>query len=97
MTGAAGYDDFARRRAGADAGPDFERRHPNVGRLSMHWKMPAETGTQEERLKRLSMLARYQPAQWANHINVDGSRHAVPIEKILERAMDHLPVLSRSG
>ncbi|MGW7312557.1 YaaC family protein [Streptomyces sp. NPDC054865] len=59
--------------------------------------MPAETGTQEERLKRLSMLARYQPAQWANHINVDGSRHAVPIEKILERAMDHLPVLSRSG
>ncbi|MFF4466501.1 YaaC family protein [Streptomyces mirabilis] len=41
----------------------------------------------------LSMLARYQPAQWASHINVDGSRHTVPIEKVLERAMEHLPVL----
>ncbi|MEV6182893.1 YaaC family protein [Streptomyces sp. NPDC052015] len=41
----------------------------------------------------LSMLARYQPAQWAGHINVDDSQHAVPIEKLLERAMGHLPVL----
>jgi hypothetical protein len=41
----------------------------------------------------LSMLARYQPAQWAGHIAVDGSQHAVPIERLLERAMEHLPVL----
>ncbi|MDT0398488.1 MULTISPECIES: YaaC family protein [Streptomyces] len=41
----------------------------------------------------LSMLARYQPAQWAGHIDVDGNRHAVPIEKVMERAMEHLPVL----
>ncbi|WP_369780119.1 YaaC family protein [Streptomyces sp. R33] len=39
----------------------------------------------------LSMLARYQPAQWANHINVDGSRHAVPVEKILKRARNTYP------
>ncbi|MFE5097696.1 YaaC family protein [Streptomyces sp. NPDC056638] len=41
----------------------------------------------------LSMLARYQPAQWAKHIDIDGSRHAVPIEKILERALEQLPTL----
>ena len=29
----------------------------------------------------LSMLARYQPAEWAGHINVDDSRHAVAIER----------------
>ncbi|WP_331724920.1 YaaC family protein (plasmid) [Streptomyces sp. NBC_00111] len=128
--GTAGYEEYARRRTGTDAEPDYVRHHPDAGWLYMHWKMPAETGTKEERLERLSamtrsyaghryffpavaglpcelhplmawwavlyalsMLARYQPAQWANHINVDGSRHAVPIEKILERAMEHLPVL----
>ncbi|MFD4528448.1 YaaC family protein [Streptomyces sp. NPDC058470] len=41
----------------------------------------------------LSMLARYQPAVWGTLINVDNSRHAVPIERLLERAMNHLPVL----
>jgi hypothetical protein len=128
--GTAGYEDFARRRAGDHAEPDYERHNPNAGWLSIHWKMPPETGSREERLQRLSamtrkyaghryffpavaglprelhplmawwavlyalsMLARYQPAQWANHINVDGSRHAVPIEKIMEQAMEHLPVL----
>lgn len=41
----------------------------------------------------LSMLARYEPARWAEHISVDGSRHAVPIERLLECALTHLPVL----
>jgi hypothetical protein len=30
----------------------------------------------------LSMLARYQPAEWATHVDVDTSSHAVPIERL---------------
>ncbi|OXZ04310.1 YaaC family protein [Streptomyces sp. 2R] len=41
----------------------------------------------------LSMLSRYQPAKWGLLINVDGSQHAVPIERLLERAINHLPIL----
>ncbi|WP_329266511.1 YaaC family protein [Streptomyces sp. NBC_01451] len=41
----------------------------------------------------LSMLARYEPAAWGKHINVDASPHTVPIERLLERAINHLPVL----
>ncbi|MGW7450173.1 YaaC family protein [Streptomyces sp. NPDC054787] len=41
----------------------------------------------------LSMLARYQPAAWVKLISVDDSRHALPIERLLERAISHLPVL----
>jgi hypothetical protein len=41
----------------------------------------------------LSMLARYEPASWAGHIRVDGSQHAVSIERLLERAITHLPAL----
>ncbi|WP_371797169.1 YaaC family protein [Streptomyces sp. NBC_01718] len=41
----------------------------------------------------LSMLARYQPAVWVKLISVDDSQHAVPIERLLERAISHLPVL----
>ncbi|MGW0703343.1 YaaC family protein [Streptomyces sp. NPDC002867] len=41
----------------------------------------------------LSMLARYQPATWVKLISVDDSPHAVPIERLLERAISHLPVL----
>ncbi|MFI9419076.1 YaaC family protein [Streptomyces werraensis] len=41
----------------------------------------------------LSMLFRYQPAKWKLLINVDGSQYAVPIEQLLERAINHLPVL----
>lgn len=41
----------------------------------------------------LSMLSRYQPAVWGTLINVDNSAHAVPIERLLERAINHLPVL----
>jgi hypothetical protein len=44
-------------------------------------------------LHTLSMLARYQPAEWAEHINVDNSRHAVPLESILKRAIDIVPRL----
>ncbi|MEU8158074.1 hypothetical protein AB0B94_30845 [Micromonospora sp. NPDC048986] len=41
----------------------------------------------------LSMLARYQPAEWATHIDVDRSRTAVPIEQFLASAIDALPRL----
>jgi hypothetical protein len=41
----------------------------------------------------LSMLARYQPATWVKLISVDDSQHALPIERLLERAISHLPVL----
>ncbi|AVV46750.1 hypothetical protein C6376_40870 [Streptomyces sp. P3] len=41
----------------------------------------------------LSMLARYEPASWVTNISVDNSEHAVPIERLLERALTHLPVL----
>lgn len=45
----------------------------------------------------LSMLARYEPARWAVHTNVDGSPHAVRIERILELAITHVPVLIREA
>jgi hypothetical protein len=41
----------------------------------------------------LSMLARYQPAEWAGHINIDASRHAVAVESLLKRAITFLPTL----
>lgn len=41
----------------------------------------------------LSMLARYEPAEWAGYINVDESQHAVPIEQLLDQAIAQLPVL----
>ncbi|MFJ9634874.1 YaaC family protein [Streptomyces sp. NPDC101175] len=41
----------------------------------------------------LSMLARYEPATWGTLINVDNSKYTVPIERLLERALNHLPVL----
>lgn len=41
----------------------------------------------------LSMLARYEPAQWRAHIDVDSSPHAVAIEELLSRALVVLPRL----
>ncbi|MDQ0595821.1 hypothetical protein QF037_000166 [Streptomyces canus] len=41
----------------------------------------------------LSMLSRYKPATRGTLINVDSSQHAVPIKRLLERAINHLPVL----
>lgn len=41
----------------------------------------------------LSMLARYQPAEWAGHVDVDASPHAVPIERLLARAISVIPEL----
>ncbi|MES4909427.1 MULTISPECIES: YaaC family protein [unclassified Streptomyces] len=41
----------------------------------------------------LSMLARYEPASWVTNISVDNSQHAVSIERLLELAITHLPVL----
>lgn len=41
----------------------------------------------------LSMLTRYQPAQWADHINIDEAAEAILIEKLLVLAMEQLPAL----
>jgi hypothetical protein len=41
----------------------------------------------------LSMLARYQPAEWVRHIDVDSSEAAVPIERILSDATTVVPRL----
>ncbi len=41
----------------------------------------------------LSMLARYQPAEWATHINVDASSQAVRLERILNEAIGTVPNL----
>jgi hypothetical protein len=41
----------------------------------------------------LSMLARYHPAEWAAHIDVDRSRHAVLLENLLKEAMEIVPSL----
>lgn len=39
----------------------------------------------------LSMLARYEPQRWANMIRVDASPWAVPLEHLLDAAVDALP------
>jgi hypothetical protein len=41
----------------------------------------------------LSMLARYQPAEWAAHIDIDSSQHAAAIEKLLKEALEIVPKL----
>ncbi|SCL43328.1 YaaC-like Protein [Micromonospora aurantiaca] len=41
----------------------------------------------------LSMLARYQPEAWADHIAIDTSRAAVPIERLLTEALTAVPEL----
>ncbi|GAA2240353.1 hypothetical protein GCM10010145_02510 [Streptomyces ruber] len=42
----------------------------------------------------LSMLARYEPAAWATAINVDKNKQAVPIEHLLDEALDAVPALA---
>lgn len=42
-------------------------------------------------LHALSMLARYQPAEWATHINIDTSPYAAPIERLLKTAIRVVP------
>jgi hypothetical protein len=41
----------------------------------------------------LSMLTRYQPAQWDGYINIDAAQQAILIEKLLVLAMEQLPTL----
>jgi hypothetical protein len=41
----------------------------------------------------LSMLARYEPASWINHLDVDASPNAVALETALDRALDACPQL----
>jgi hypothetical protein len=44
-------------------------------------------------LHSLSMLARYQPAEWSAHIDVDRSQHAVSLEVLLQDALTVVPAL----
>jgi hypothetical protein len=41
----------------------------------------------------LSMLARYQPAEWAAHIDIDASPHAAAIESLLKNSLVIVPLL----
>lgn len=41
----------------------------------------------------LSLLARYKPALWVDALAVDGSDHAVPLEVLLDQAVEALPGL----
>jgi hypothetical protein len=41
----------------------------------------------------LSIIARYHPGPWAAALSVDQSRHAVPLEALLDKAFDVLPAL----
>lgn len=41
----------------------------------------------------LSIFARYEPGVWRQALNVAGDRHAVPLEAILEKALDVIPSL----
>jgi hypothetical protein len=41
----------------------------------------------------LSMLARYQPDEWAAHIDVNRSPFAVPLERLLRTAIDIVPMI----
>lgn len=45
----------------------------------------------------LSLLARYEPALWANALAVDRSDRAVPLEVLLNQAVDALPTLVYSA
>ncbi|MEV5123583.1 YaaC family protein [Streptomyces decoyicus] len=133
----ARHESYVTTGAGPEAPPEYSRRDPGRGEMTINWQMPQGTGTGfdglatgAERLaylpamtrsyagdryflpvhppmKRelhplmawwavlyaLSMFARYQPAAWTKLINVDGSEHAVLIERLLERSISHLPVL----
>jgi hypothetical protein len=44
-------------------------------------------------LHSLSMLARYQPAEWSAHIDVDRSQYAVALEVLLSEALIVVPAL----
>jgi hypothetical protein len=41
----------------------------------------------------LSMLARYEPASWTSSLDVDVSPNAVPLEAVLDEALDTCPAL----
>lgn len=43
----------------------------------------------------LSMLARYVPARWTEHLDVDNSALAVPLETVLDGALEACPELIR--
>jgi len=41
----------------------------------------------------LSMLARYEPASWTGHLDIDASPNTVPLESALGHALDACPRL----
>lgn len=73
--------------------------HPYRGTLYLFPSVTSEIGCLHPLmawwavLHTLSMLARYQPAEWATHIDVDSSRNAVAIEQLLKNAMGVIPRL----
>lgn len=45
-------------------------------------------------LHALSMLARYEPAAWDQHRNIEGSTDAAAVEVLLDQALVELPELT---
>ena len=41
----------------------------------------------------LSMIARYEPSPWRKQLDINRSRHAHPVEKLLDAALDVVPTL----
>jgi hypothetical protein len=84
-------------------GPHFawERTEPYLTQVD-RWAYPTLGGADRQiqpflawwaALFALSMLARYEPASWARHLDVDASPDAVPLETMLDRALEACPLL----
>jgi hypothetical protein len=41
----------------------------------------------------MSLLARYEPAAWLEHLNVDKSKVAVPLQALLDAGLSQIPAL----
>jgi YaaC-like Protein len=74
----------------APGGIDFQPRwlRPSVGGIALSSLLSWWT-----LLFGLSMLARYEPAGWADALDVESSELAVPLEELLDIALDRVPEL----
>jgi hypothetical protein len=92
---ASGRNDDERFTKLSEVAPEYRRR-------GHHWLRPA-VGSQRDYLKPLtawwillyglSMVARYEPALWANVLEVNSSDLAAPLESLLDDAMLDIPQL----
>lgn len=77
-------------------------RAAEYGQASEHWLVPG-VGDQSDRLSSLllwwvllfglSLLARYQPAEWRKALDLDRSQYADPLTELLDEALEVVPDL----